>query len=138
DRAAGRDQIAAPARGEPVFRGLASLQRRAQYPRHGADRQRLAVLLEAAGQGHETARAVLLREWLGAPAGLVAMPGRLDPDLEDLGRLRLQIVFGMADAGAGTHHLDVAGLGAALVAEAVLMGDRTFSDVGDDLHVGVR
>ena len=44
----------------------------------------------------------------------------------------------MADAGAGAHHLDVAGLGAALVAEAVLMGDRALSDIGDDLHIGMR
>ena len=38
---------------------------------------------------------------------------------------------------AGAHHLHVAGFGAALVAEAVLMGDRAFADIGDDLHVGV-
>ena len=38
----------------------------------------------------------------------------------------------------GAHHLHVAGLGAALVAEAVLVGDRALAHVGDDLHVGVR
>src|SRR5262249_54873799 len=36
------------------------------------------------------------------------------------------------------HHLHVAGLGAALVAERILMGDRTVANVGDDLHVGMR
>src|SRR5262249_38227490 len=43
----------------------------------------------------------------------------------------------MTDAGSGTHYLHVPGLGAALVAEAVLMGDRTLADIGDDLHVGM-
>src|SRR3546814_2353684 len=33
--------------------------------------------------------------------------------------------------------LDIAGRGAALVAEAVLMGDRTLADIGDDFHVAV-
>jgi hypothetical protein len=44
----------------------------------------------------------------------------------------------MAHAGAGAHHLDVAGLGAALIAERVLVRDRALADIGDDLHVGVR
>ena len=44
----------------------------------------------------------------------------------------------MDDAGTGAHHLHVAGLGAALVAQAVLVGDRAFADIGDDLHVTVR
>jgi len=43
----------------------------------------------------------------------------------------------MTHAGAGTHHLYVAGVGAALVAEAVLMGDGTLADIGDDFHVGM-
>src|SRR6185369_2518738 len=38
----------------------------------------------------------------------------------------------------GAHHLDVAGGGAALVAERILMGDRAGPDVGHDLHVAVR
>lgn len=44
----------------------------------------------------------------------------------------------MDDAGTGAHHLHVAGLGAALVAQAVLVGDRAFADIGNDLHVAVR
>jgi hypothetical protein len=46
----------------------------------------------------------------------------------------------MADAGAGAHHLHVARLGAARVAEAVLMGHRPLGHIGDDFHVrmGVR
>ena len=50
---------------------------------------------------------------------------------------RLQIVFGVTHAAAGAHHLHVARFGAALVAEAVLMGDRAFANIGDDFHVGV-
>src|SRR5689334_10490202 len=44
----------------------------------------------------------------------------------------------MADAGARAHDLHVARFGPALVAEAVLMRDRAFADVGDDFHVRVR
>ena len=44
----------------------------------------------------------------------------------------------MADARAGAHHLDIAGLRAALVAETVLVADGTKTYVGDDLHVAVR
>ncbi len=49
--------------------------------------------------------------------------------------LGLEIILGMADARARAHHLDVAGLGAALVAQTVLVRDRTLADIGDDLHV---
>jgi hypothetical protein len=41
-------------------------------------------------------------------------------------------------AGAGAHHLDVAGCSAPGIAKAVLVSDRAFADVGDDLHVLVR
>src|SRR6516165_2454078 len=44
----------------------------------------------------------------------------------------------MPDARSGTHHLHIAGLGSALVAEAVLVRDGALADIGDDLHVGVR
>ena len=50
----------------------------------------------------------------------------------------LEIVFGVADAGAGAHHLHVAGFGAAFVAQAVLVRDRALADIGDDLHVAMR
>jgi len=39
------------------------------------------------------------------------------------------------DAGARAHDLDVAGFGAADVADAVLVGDGSLADIGDDLHV---
>jgi hypothetical protein len=41
----------------------------------------------------------------------------------------------VADAGARTHHLNVARFRAALVAKAVLVGDRAFAHEGDDLDV---
>src|SRR3546814_4472538 len=44
----------------------------------------------------------------------------------------------MANAGSGRHHLHVARLRPALVAEAVLMADRAFTNIGDDFHVAVR
>jgi len=44
----------------------------------------------------------------------------------------------MADAGAGTHYLDIARDGAAFVAKTVLVGDSAFTHIGDDFHVGMR
>src|SRR5262249_20138159 len=61
-----------------------------------------------------------------------------DPDLEEIGRLILEVVLGMADAAARRHHLDLAGAGATAVAEAVAMADRATADIGDDLHVAMR
>src|SRR3546814_11695142 len=43
----------------------------------------------------------------------------------------------VADAGAGAHHLDVAGGGAALIAHRILVADRARANIGDDLHVGM-
>lgn len=43
----------------------------------------------------------------------------------------------MADVRASAHHLHIAGLRAALVAETVLVADGTKTYVGDDLHVAV-
>ena len=120
-----------------IFRGLAGLQRGGEHARIGTDRQRVVITGNAGGDGHELAGAVPLRKRLRAPGRLAALRGRLDPDLEDLGRRRLQIVFGVPDARARAHHLHVTGLGAALVAERVLMGDRTFAHIGDDFDVGV-
>src|SRR4029077_7787322 len=91
----------------------------------------------AARQSDEMAGAIASGKRLGTPARGLAPARRPGSDLEDPGGARLQIVLRMTDAGAGTHHLHVAGLGAALVAETVLMGDRPLADIGDDLHVGV-
>src|SRR3546814_5920136 len=60
------------------------------------------------------------------------------PDLEDASLHILMIIFRMANAGSGRHHLHVARLRPALVAEAVLMADRAFTNIGDDFHVAVR
>ena len=44
----------------------------------------------------------------------------------------------MTDACAGAHHLNVASLGTALIAQTILMGNRTLADIGDDFHVRMR
>src|SRR3546814_13991078 len=48
------------------------------------------------------------------------------------------IIFRRANAGSGRHYLHVARLRPSLVAEAVLMADRAFTNIGDDFHVAVR
>ena len=137
DAAGRRHQIEVARFAGRVLRALAGFQRGGKHPRVGTDRQCVLVIGKSAGDGDEIAGAVRFRERFRAPGRLAALRLRFDPDLEDLGRLRLQIVFGVTDTGAGAHHLNVARFGAALVAEAVLMGDRALADIGDDFHVGV-
>src|SRR5690606_24890768 len=89
-------------------------------------------------QGDETSGAPALGERLRTPGGRATLFVREDPDLEDPGDARLQVVFRVAHAAARAHHLHVAGFRAALVAQAVLVGDGAFAHVGDDFHVRVR
>jgi hypothetical protein len=138
NRADGGHQIAAAVLAQRIFRRFAGLQRGGHDAGIGADRQGVVIIVIAAGQHHELTGTLTLGEGAGAPARLVAALGGDDPDLEDLGGDVLHIVFAVGDAGARAHHLDVAGLGAALVAQIVLMGDRALADIGDDLHVAVR
>src|SRR5262249_9611028 len=116
---------------------LAGLERRTQNPGIRTDRERAFVIIEAARKRNEAPRTVTLREGLRAPRRRTAALRRHDPDLEDPRRCRLEIVFGVADAGSGTHHLHVAGFGTPLVAETVLVRDSALAHIGDDLHVGV-
>jgi hypothetical protein len=127
-----------PSRADGIVDHLARFQRRPQHPRVGADGQGVGVVLETAGQGDEAARPVALRERLGAPRRRTAPLVRLDPDLEQGRGFGFEIVFGVADARSGAHHLHITGFGAAFVAKAVLVGDGAFADVGDDLHVRMR
>lgn len=61
-----------------------------------------------------------------------------DPDLEYPGVAILLIIFGMPDARARRHHLNVACLGTAFIPQIVPMGDRAFAHIGDDFHILVR
>src|SRR3954468_15236479 len=126
-----------PPRLQPVLDLLAPFEPCAEDARIGADRQGLAIVRVAARQHDEAAAALLLRERPRAPARGPAAPVRDDPDLEDAGRLVLAIILGMANARPGRHDLHVAGIGAAPVAETVLVTDRALPDIGDDLHVGM-
>jgi hypothetical protein len=59
------------------------------------------------------------------------------PDLEELERVVVAIVFGMTDSSAGAHDLDIAGNGPTNVAGAIFVRDRALLDIGDDFHVRV-
>jgi hypothetical protein len=72
-------------------------------------------------------------ETLGAPGRLTAFGGLIES-----GRFWSVEVYSESNAASGAHHLHVARFGTALVAERVLMRDRAFANIGDDLHVGVR
>ncbi len=127
-----------PIGSERIIHRLSGLDRRAENAGVGPDRQCLAVLVEARGEHDELAGAIALGEGAGTPARRAAALVGLDPDLEDAGIGILQIIFGMGHPAAGRHHLDVARRGAAGIAQIVLVGDRAFADVGDDLHVAMR
>ena len=73
-----------------------------------------------------------------APRWSFAAAGRPDPDLEQSGRYVFAVVFGMNDAGASAHYLDVAGSRAAFVAQTILVGDRAGAHESDDFHVVMR
>src|ERR1700686_1808433 len=130
DCAARDDQISAAPVCELVLCCLAGLEGCAERSGIRTDPQGPDIFFLPAGQDDEAARAVLLWKRLGTPPGLLPALGGLNPNLEEPGRLGLEIVFGMSDPGPGAHDLDIAGLGAALVAETVPMRDRALSDIG--------
>ena len=98
----------------------------------------IGIVRQARGEHFEPAIPAVLGERARTPAGGMSAAIRHDPDLEQAALLVFQVVFGMADAGARAHHLDIARLGPALVAQAVLVGNRALADIGDDLHILVR
>lgn len=62
-----------------------------------------------------------------------------NPDLEKMNRLGLgRVEFAVQDARAGGHPLHVSGHDRRAGAHVVLVLDRSFENVGDDLHVAVR
>ena len=56
--------------------------------------------------------------------------------MEEFGGRGVELAVG--DAAAGAHELDLAGAEFAAVAHAVLVGDGTGDDAGEDFHVAVR
>src|SRR6478735_9312490 len=80
DLADGRDQVEVATGGERPFGFVARLEGRSGHARLGPDRQGVVVAREAAGQRHELAGAVALREGLGAPGGFAAAGAGLNPD----------------------------------------------------------
>ena len=63
---------------------------------------------------------------------------RHDPDLQQMaGLVAAGVEFGMDDAGARAHALDLAGPDGAAAAGGILVLQRAFQDVGDDFHVAM-
>ena len=133
-----RDEIAEPALPEWILGRLSRLQSGGDDLCVRADRQGVGCSGVAGGEHDELAGAFAPRERPRSPAGFFAGSGRQDPDLENLGRIGLQIIFGMGDPRSRRHHLDVAGNGSPGVAEAVLVADRSLSHIGDYFHVAMR
>ena len=94
----------------------------------------------AVGRGDQapTATQFRLGQRLLLVAGARAALGRLDPDLQQVGRLvRRGIELAVQDALAGAHALHLAAPDDAAVAEAVLVLEGAVENVRDDLHVAV-
>src|ERR1700733_762248 len=71
----------------------------------------------------------------GRDAGL----GRCDPDLQKMNWLGFRMIeFAVRYSRAGAHPLRFAGTNDRAGAEAVLVLERAFENVGDDLHVAMR
>ncbi len=113
-------------------------ERRAHDTGVGADRQCVAIAVHARGERHQASGAVLLGKRPRVPARRFPETVGKNPYLEQRRMLLFAIHFRMLDSRARTHHLHVAGFGAAFVAQAVAMGDRAFADIGDDFHVAMR
>src|SRR6185369_2835629 len=80
----------------------------------------------------------LIREECLFVAGRYPVLFRQYPDLEEMHQFRPGMVeLAVRDAGAGTHALHLAGADDRTVAHTVLVFQRTFQDIGDDLHVTV-
>ena len=96
--------------------------------------------LRTVRRGHQAQRAALLRRGKGLllVAGRDAGHVRLDPDLEEMGRvLRGMVELAVQHAIAGAHALHVAGRNGTAVAHVVLVRQLTRQHVADDLHVAV-
>jgi len=121
-----------------VAKPLAGSHGCAHNPGVGPYVQCFAIIVETAGQGDETPRAICF--WKGpiAPAGAPSRGAGMEPDLENFGRGCFGVFFHVLDTGSGAHHLDIAGHGSSLIAETVTMRDRSLSHIGNDLDIRVR
>src|ERR1700682_554716 len=81
NRTRGRHQIEVARLAGRILRAVAGLQRGGEYPCVGADRQRVLIVSESAGDGDEVAGAIRLRERLCTPGWLAAVRGRLATEL---------------------------------------------------------
>ena len=125
-----------PPPADVIGQPLPRFQHRAENPRIGPYLERVG-LAKTTRQQLPRAGAVIARKRLHVPAWRTAPRARLDPDLEQRRRVVLAIIFGMLDAGACAHHLDIARAGPSLVAQRILVGNRAAAHISDDFHVAV-
>ena len=120
-----------------VSEGGSGKKRGAQDPRVGADQNGISTLRISARQLDKASGAIRLGEFSAVPARLPAAVVRQQPDLEELEKVFVAIVFGMTDSRSSAHDLDVAGHGPADIAGAVFVRHGAVAHIGDDFHVGM-
>jgi hypothetical protein len=138
DGTRGRHQVSVPSFAKRIFDRLADLELGPQHAGTRANGQCVDVAFEAASEGHKTSGAIFLGKRLRPPGRRAAVGVRGDPNLENQRWHLFRVVFGVPDAGPGTHNLDVSRFGFAFVAETIPVCHRSLTHECDDFHVGVR
>src|ERR1700677_3728052 len=106
-------------------------KRGAEYPRVGADREGIGVRRIPAGQLDKAAGAIRFGEFAAVPTWRPTAVSRKQPDLEQLERVCVAVVFGMTDPGSRAHDLDIASDGPADIAGAVFVRHGALAAIGD-------
>src|SRR4029077_9734553 len=100
--------------------------------------QRIGIACKAAGKRDKPPGMISLGKGLRPPSRQTSTRIRDNPNLENQSRYGPGVIFGVPDAGAGAHHLDVSRFGLTFVAETIPVGHHPFAHIGDDFHVGMR
>src|SRR5271156_2534537 len=101
------------------------------------DLYRLVAAIRSA-DGREAAVRFRIVDGLLLVAGRDTARRRRYPDLQKVNRLGFRMIeFAVRDSGAGAHPLRLAGSNDRAGAEAVLVLERAFENVGHDLHVAM-
>src|SRR5438445_13001578 len=102
------------------------------------DGDRVVFSIRAADQSHLAPLLVCRKLLLLIARHDAAVLGQ-NPNLEQMGRIRLGgIRLTVANPGARAHTLSITGTNYRAVSHAVLVFERAFKQIGDDLHIAMR
>src|SRR5438876_11341912 len=117
------------------------------FPRLKQKDVKLGILMDGdrvvfsirAGDQSQLAPLLFCRKLLLLISRLDAAPLGENPNLEQMGRIRLGgIRLTVANPGARAHTLSITGTNYRTISHAVLMFESAFQQISDDLHVAMR